>query len=44
MLLEGIETLLVLIKEKTMSRTSSVQDLSQSAVSKNITTFSNGIF
>lgn len=37
MLLEGIETLLVLSKEKTMSRTGSVLYLSQSAVSKRIT-------
>ncbi|NOH85856.1 MULTISPECIES: LysR family transcriptional regulator [Vibrio] len=36
MLLEGIETLLVLSKEKTMSRTGSVLYLSQSAVSKRI--------
>ncbi|NAW59513.1 MULTISPECIES: LysR family transcriptional regulator [unclassified Vibrio] len=36
MLLEGIETLLVLSKEKTMSRTGSVLYISQSAVSKRI--------
>ncbi len=37
MLLEGIETLLVLSKEKTMSRTGSQLYISQSAVSKRIT-------
>ncbi|MFC1237652.1 LysR family transcriptional regulator [Vibrio sp. F74] len=37
MLLEGIETLLVLGQEKTMSRTGSVLYISQSAVSKRIT-------
>ncbi|MDF5129396.1 LysR family transcriptional regulator, partial [Vibrio parahaemolyticus] len=36
MLLEGIETLLVLSKEKTMSRTGSQLYISQSAVSKRI--------
>lgn len=36
MLLEGIETLLVLSKAKTMSRTGSLLYISQSAVSKRI--------
>lgn len=36
MLLEGIETLLILSKEKTMSRTGSQLYISQSAVSKRI--------
>ncbi|MDW6001725.1 LysR family transcriptional regulator [Vibrio mangrovi] len=36
MLLEGIETLLILSKEKTMSRTGSLLYISQSAVSKRI--------
>lgn len=41
MLLEGIETLLVLSKEKTMSRTGSQLYISQSAVSKRIANLEN---
>ncbi|SON50613.1 LysR family transcriptional regulator [Vibrio tapetis] len=41
MLLEGIETLLVLSKEKTMSRTGSLLYISQSAVSKRIANLEN---
>ncbi|WNJ94435.1 LysR family transcriptional regulator [Vibrio ruber] len=41
MLLEGIETLLILSKEKTMSRTGSILYISQSAVSKRIANLEN---